>query len=81
MAWLNAAARPGGSSSSAAPRPSRPQTRRTFVSTAASSRPKANDATAAAVYGPTPGSSVRSSGHPSRATTAQASCRRSARRL
>ena len=45
-----AAAAPAGSARS------RAATRRTFVSTAATGSPNANDATAAAVYGPTPGS-------------------------
>ena len=35
----------------------------------------------AAVYGPTPGSVRRSSGHPSRATAVAAACSASARRL
>ena len=45
--------------------PVRSWIRRTFVSTGSTSRPKAKLPTAAAVYGPTPGSSVRSSGQPS----------------
>ena len=44
--------------------PVRSCTRRTFVSTGSTSRPNAKLPTAAAVYGPTPGSSVRSSGQP-----------------
>ena len=61
--------------------PVRSWTRRTFVSTGSTSRPKAKLPTAAAVYGPTPGSSVRSSGQPRSATTRAARCRLTARRL
>ena len=46
---------PGGSSASGEPRPSRAATRRTFVSTAATCSPNANEPTAAAVYGPDAG--------------------------
>ena len=89
IAWLNSAALRAGSSPSTRARnafgvsaPSRrSSTRRTFVSIAASCRSHANDATAAAVYGPTPGSSVRSSGQPLVATTRAAACSASARRL
>ena len=48
---------PGSSAAGSARR--RAATRRTFVSTAATRSPNANDATAAAVYGPTPGSARR----------------------
>ena len=58
-----------------------PGSRRTFVSTGSTSRPKAKFPTAAAVYGPTPGSSVRSSGQPSAATAPAARWRLTARRL
>ena len=50
--------------------PVRSSTRRTFVSTGRTGRSKANRATASAVYRPTPGSSVRSSGQPSAAILA-----------
>ena len=61
--------------------PVRSCTRRTFVSTGSTSRPNAKLPTAAAVYGPTPGSSVRSSGQPCSATCRAARCRLTARRL
>ena len=48
---------------------------------AARPRPSAKRRTAAAVYGPTPGSSVRSSGQPWTAIARTARCRLSARRL
>ena len=51
--------------------PVRSWTRRTFVSTGSTSRPNAKLPTAAAVYGPMPGSSVRSSGQPRSATSAR----------
>ncbi len=84
-AWFQVAARSSsGSSSSGVPRPSRSLIRTTLTSTAATRSPNANDATAAAVYGPIPGS-ARSPfavcGQPSRATTAHASCNRTAREL
>src|SRR5206468_860905 len=69
-AWFQVASSPDGSSSSARrrsaaggrTRPSRRSiTRRVLTSTAATGSPNANDATAAAVYGPTPGSSRRPS--------------------
>ena len=81
IAWFHAAARPAGRSAAGAPRPSRSATRRAFVSTAATCAPNANDATAAAVYGPTPGSVQRSSGQPRAATTCAAACSATARRL
>ena len=74
-AWLSC----GEGSAISSPR--RDRTRRTLTSTASTGAPNANDATAAAVYGPTPGSEERSSGHPSRATTPAARCSASARRL
>ncbi|MCZ7527895.1 MAG: hypothetical protein M5U14_16855 [Acidimicrobiia bacterium] len=55
-------------------------TLRTFTSTAARSAPSAWAATASAVYRPTPGSSVRSSGQPSAAIRVAASHSRRARR-
>ena len=61
--------------------PVRSCTRRTFVSTGSTSRPNAKLPTAAAVYGPTPGSSVRSSGQPVVGDRRAARCRLTARRL
>ena len=90
IAWFQAAARPAGSSSAArrasarGPRrtPSRRSiTRLTLVSTAATCASHANEATAAAVYGPTPGRSSNRAGQPSAATTRAAACSDSARRL
>ena len=83
IAWLNDAARPAGHQRRGLV-PSRAATRATLTSTAATCSSKANDATAAAVYGPTPGrarSPEAVPGHPSRATAPHASRRRSARRL
>ena len=61
--------------------PVRSCTRRTFVSTGNTSSPNAKLRIAAAVYAPTPGSSVRSSGQPRSAIAAAARWRLSARRL
>ena len=90
IAWLNVAARPGGSRPAARAASARgvrrtpswrSSTRRTLVSTAATGASHANEATAAAVYGPTPGRSSRRSGQPARATCRAAACSASARRL
>src|SRR6266545_782019 len=78
---LAAAPRPDGS----APTRERASTLATLVSTGATCWPKAKQATARAVYGPTPGRAVSpatSDGQPPRSTTAWAAARRaSARRL
>ena len=61
--------------------PVRSWTRSTLVSRGSTGAPKAKHAIASAVYAPTPGSSVRSSGQPDAATACAARCRLTARRL
>ena len=73
-------------SSRSAPNASRAITLRTFVSTVATGAPNAIEATAAAVYGPTPGSARSAAGSPgtepswSRTIARAVSCSATARR-
>ena len=61
--------------------PVRSSTRRTFTSAGSTGSPKAKRRIAAAVYGPTPGSEVRSAGQPDSATRRAVRWSASARRL
>ena len=89
IAWFKAAARPAGTSRRPLGERARPCARAVEALEHAphvrvdggGCALNANDATAAAVYGPTPGSSLRSSGQPCSATCARRAWSASARRL